>query len=381
MKLKKLFSNLMLVTFLLGAMVSLTSCPGDPEVDPPPTPLEVTPTNISLLTDKGSSATFRIKTSESWSISNSSSWLNLSANSGSGETTITVTALSRNDDDVDRVAQVVVTAGNSSETVIITQLNAFISSKVTIDVNSMVKLNYSVAFRQSYSGDVSYYYSGYLEKSQSAGWTDEKIVSTLMNMTVKSPSESGEDEVMGLSGLYSNTDYYFCTVAFNSKGEQGKLQKYEFKTPAYQSNRPAVTYGSVTYSSYYWYWSTTIGPFASRYYMIAITGLEAWYLGAIQINDALAAWTIKDAVNSGELNPIVQNGSWNRSKASSDEDFYSASWAQDAYGNFAPQLDKVYRDISSSGKSLKTLEPEETNEVTIPISKLRSISKVYDSNM
>lgn len=366
--------------FVMAAVgIGFASCGDDDDhIGPVDEKLEVTPTNISLLADKGVGATFVIKSNVAWSIVNSANWLHISSTAGSGETSITVTSLSRNESDVERVADIVVRAGNLSAVVKVTQLSALSSTKVTIDVGSMVKLNYSVAFKQKYTKDVSYYYGGYLEKSQSAGWTDERIVSTLMEMTMKTPSESKEDEVMGISGLSSGTDYYFCTVAFNSKGEQGKLQKYEFRTPNYNSNRPSVAYSSIDYSSYYWYWSTSIGPFASKYYMIAISGFDAWIIH-IQDNDALVAWTIKDAISSGSLSPIVQNGDWSKTRTSSEEDFYSAAWAQGSDGNFSPQLDKKYRDISVSARPVVDRDKGSINEVTIPVSTLRAISTVYES--
>lgn len=376
---KKFFLKMLPVFLVAAVSISIASC-GDPDpIDPVDEKLEVTPTNISLLADKGVGATFVIKSNVAWSIVNSANWLHISSTAGSGETSITVTSLSRNESDVERVADIVVRAGNLSAVVKVTQLSALSSTKVTIDVGSMVKLNYSVAFKQKYTKDVSYYYAGYLEKSQSAGWTDERIVSTLMEMTMRTPSESKEDEVKGISGLSSGTDYYFCTVAFNSKGEQGKLQKYEFRTPNYISNRPSVAYSSIDYDSYYWYWSTAIGPFASKYYMIAISGIDAWIIATIQDNDALVAWTIKDAISSGELSPIVQNGDWSKTRNSSEEDFYSAAWAQGSDGKFSPQLDKNYRDITVNARPVVDREKGSANEVIIPVSTLRAISTVYES--
>ena len=113
--------------------------------------------------------------------------------------------------------------------------------------------------------------------------------------------------------------------------------------------------------------------------MIAISGIDAWIIATIQDNDALVAWTIKDAISSGELSPIVQNGDWSKTRNSSEEDFYSAAWAQGSDGKFSPQLDKKYRDITVNARPVVDREKGSANEVIIPVSTLRAISTVYES--
>lgn len=134
-------------------------------------------------------------------------------------------------------------------------------------------------------------------------------------------------------------------MAYNAQGERGPVTKTLITTKPYTTNRARVTYGSVTYSSLYWYWTTTIGPYASKYYMVAYSGIDAYIFN--NYPDALVAAIIQNAVNKGTNTPIIQNGEWNRSRNSGSY-FYSAAWAKDANNEWSPELDEKYYSTSSS---------------------------------
>lgn len=309
--------------------------------------LTLSSTSISLLSAYGSNSTFTISTDGAWTASCSADWINLSSRSGQGSAQLTVTALSANTSAEDRTAEITVQAGSFSQIIIVEQKAGLVKAIITIGKDNMVVLTNSIAFEQNYSSEVSYYYMGYLKKSESAGWTDTKIVKTLMdNFEAKHPDE---DDVFSIDELSANTSYYLCAVAFDSNGNQGPLTKIEFTTAKVVSNRPRVTFGSITYDNNRFYWDTYIGPYASQYYMLASTDLMAMIY--ILSADAMIAYRIQEDIKSNQLTPIVQSGSWRISRDSTEDNyFYCAAWAQGSTGVFANELDKQIGILESEAK-------------------------------
>lgn len=357
----------LLAMFLMFAMgtPALVSCGGDDDDATPTSPhveLSVTPTNISLTSSQGATATFAITASGSWSISNDAEWINISSRSGVGNTTITVTTLSENKSAKERSTDITITSGELSQTITVKQLPAYES--VGINVSDLVVLYNSMAMEITFSSNVSYFYMANLSKSKATD-TDDEIVNYITNNFTRLKPDP-ESPVYGLDGLSSNTDYYICAIAFDANGNRGELIKIPYKTPAYTTNRPSVDYGSsVSYSNSEWRWSTTIGPYASRYYMVALSGLGA--LAYFIQPYAVTAYIIQQKVKDNELNAIVQNGSWTRSRNSSDNYFFSAAWAQGSNNNWSCALDTFYGDLTSSSANHESKSPAD--------GKLRNFSK------
>ena len=336
MKHKILYLSMTMV-MLLGAL-TFTACGGD-DSDDPGYSLSVTPTDISLMSSEGATASFSITASSNWVIQCDADWVNLSSRGGNGNSSINVTALSENKTASERVTTITVTCGDQSKQITVKQLPAY--KNVAVNVTDIVTLTSSAAFKLTFSEDVSYFYFGTLS-AEAAGWPDDRIASKLATGSAEKPSDN---DTYGIGGLNSNSSYYLCAVAYNAQGERGPVTKTLITTKPYTTNRARVTYGSVTYSSSYWYWATTIGPYASKYYMVAYSGIDAYIFN--NYPDALVAAIIQNAVNKGTNTPIIQNGEWNRSRNSGSY-FYSAAWAKDANNEWSPELDEKYYSTSSS---------------------------------
>ena len=72
--------------------------------------LSVSPSSLSLLSSQNSQVSFNIRSNTDWNITDVPEWINLSAISGDGDATITVTTLSDNNSDEPRTAVIKVTA-------------------------------------------------------------------------------------------------------------------------------------------------------------------------------------------------------------------------------------------------------------------------------
>lgn len=306
--------------------------------------LSVTPSDINLLKNAYSSASFTISTSGLWTAECPASWVNLSSKSGDGRTTVTVTALSDNDTAEKREAIITVKSGEIVQQIAVSQEPKFVPVYANVNIDDAVILASSYAIPITYEGDVSYYYGGVLSKSASAGWTDDKVISELTGkFSANKPGEDGQDLIYN-TGFSANTTYIFFTVAFTAKGEQGPVQRVEFTTPRKISNRPKVTYTSITAWKDQWEWSTVKNAFAKRYYMIVAD--DAYALVYSILPDAATAYNIREGVKSGYLSPIVDSGTWYTDRTPDTEFFFSASWAQGDDGAFASEIDKLYVDPS-----------------------------------
>lgn len=349
-----------LFCFVVTTTMSLgfVSCGGgdDPEVL-----LKVNPTEISLLAEKGSNSTFSIITDGEWQANCASDWLHLSSTSGNGDATITVSAVSANDSDVKRDAIINVQSGDKVVSINVSQDAKYISAYADVNIDNMVILTKSIAFEVTGRGNVSFFRLVTLPKSSSAGLTDDKIVSQNTKNW-----ELADDEVYWIPDLTQNTDYYLYTVAFDEKGNQGPVQRFEFKTARSVTNRPRITYGSVIAKDGYWKWTTTMNAYTKKYYMLATDDVN--FINFLRLtSEAYIAYCLKEDVNRGELTPLIQNGDWNMSKNSNY--FLSASWAIGENDAFAGEIDLIGGGLSNSRSTTKmTLSPKFASAKKIKLS-------------
>lgn len=346
----------MILLTVLGSL-TFTACGGDdPEPPKPEVELSVTPTDISLMATQGASASFTVSATHAWVISCDADWINLSSKSGNGSTSITVTALGDNKSSAERSTTITITSGDKTQTVNVKQLPAY--KNLSVNVTDVVALYNSIAFKLTYTGNVSYFYLGTLS-AEAVGWTDDKIMEELQKGTAEKPSD---DTSFGIGNLNSNSTYYICIIAFDEQGERGPVTKMPVTTKAYTTNRARVSYGTtVSYTSSQWSWTTTIGPYTSRYYMLSVSGLYAYVFS--NYADALVASIIKDDVDAGDIQPIIQSGSWIRVREIGDSYFYSAAWAKDANNEWAWALDEKYRSLSSSASGADDNDVSTANTV------------------
>lgn len=339
--------------------------------------VSVTPTDINLAAEENSSSSFTINTTASWTASCPASWLTLGSTSGNGSTTVSFRATANESSDV-RSTVINVQIGSLSRQINVTQDPLYINAYANVDESSIIALTTSAAFRMTYSGDVSSFYLRWMDKSTSASLSDEEVISWLSaNYSRTSVSEwFGEyDECVAwpTDVLSANTNYVLFTVAYNAQGKRGPVQRYEFTTPRSVTNRPRVTYGSVYYDSYYWHFSTTIGAYAKRYYMLTVDDAEA-YKCIYNYTDAVVAYFIQDYINSGELTPIVNSSSWTRARTSGARYFYSAAWAQGDDGNMSGVLDSTNGYISSSSLESAPMNDNKPKFSVISMKELKELA-------
>ena len=353
------------LTFQAGDLtrtVRVTQEAGKETEKPEEPSLTVSPTEISLLPQANSSSTISIQSNNTWTATCNADWINLSSRSGNGNTTITITALTANTSSSERSTNITIKSGSISEIVSVSQLPGQANASVSFNTSNMVKLTTSIAFELNYSGDIDYFYAGYLKKSESAGWTDEKIAKTLSE---EFEASSPEDiNILAIGDLEPNTSYYLCAVAYDAKGKQGSVTKVEVTTAKTDRQRPSVDITNVSYTSSTWEWETIMGPYTSRYYMIAQGGDNAMVF--ILLEPAYVAFLMKEQIAEGKLKPITQNSAWQLSRNSTDMSFYCACWAQNDEKKWASDLDEFGGSISSDANIRKATNIRKTTNSNKP---------------
>lgn len=309
--------KLVVLTMLTFVGINFASCGSSS--DDEPTTLTVNPNAISLVSSANASATITIECSGQWLVTSYPDWINISSTSGTGNTTLTITALTENATASVRSGYIMISSDDLEATVNVSQVAALKSGcEVTID--DQVILNTSATFRLKFGSNASYMYGGFLSAS-AAGWNDNKIVEVLENSAEAMNCKNGM--TLTADNLNEKTSYIQCFVAYDAKGNRGEVIRIPFTT-ASSKNAPAAYISDVSYSDDYWYWSTSISATASEYYMVAYTGDLALLMAALEPSDL--AMMIKDSVN--DLVSYVNGTNWRRERNSGEMDILITTWAK-----------------------------------------------------
>lgn len=367
--LSKLLTALACVGLLLSFLVS---CGSDSNSEP--AKLTVNPNSISLLSTANSAAGVSVECTGTWTITSVPEWINVSSLSGTGNTGLTVTALSANMSSTERSGVIQFTSGDLQAVLNVTQL-AGLQSGCEVEVTDRIILNTSCTDVLNFGPKASYVYSGLLEAS-SAGWTDAKIVETLELTT--EPMSCKPNMTITSFGLEENTTYITCYVAYDEHGNRGDLLKYTFKTPV-SRNAPAARISNVTYSNTLWHWETTINASASEYFMVNYTGNDALDFvsdGFYPNCPSYFALLIKTYLNT--LDSYVNSSSWSLARTSDENDLLVATWAR-RNGEWSAICELFYGHVNSSAPSKVT--PVKKVNMTTTKGPKRFVSYEFQNNL
>ena len=187
------------------AKISLTSLPGYLSVSPP---------SISLPSVSGSSGTFAITSTTTWSATPSAGWLSVSPPSGTNNGTVTVTATSANTGTNPRIATVTIAgSGVANQTVTVTQGGALVT--LTVDaaaINATISTSGDIDLYRFLTGAAGIY------TIQTYGNVDTYMRFYGNNMTPL--LEEDDDDGTGANAMISrslsaNTWYYATVTAFS----------------------------------------------------------------------------------------------------------------------------------------------------------------------
>lgn len=325
--------------------------------------LSVSVENLIVSSTASSTASFNIFCNDTWRISNCPDWIELSTLSGTGDVSVTVKALTTNYSASDRSATITVSSSSLSVSLTILQKAAWLNNCVAKPIN-MAVLYDAAAFEWELSENVAYYYYGSIEKTYADRMTTSEIIEYLVDGGDRCTPE--DNYISSVNYLYSTTDYVLYTVAYDKDGVQGDLYKEPFTTKSYL-NQPDAMIENVQYSETAWYWETTIGPYASSYYMWATESYNYYY-----ITDALVAYLFKSYMKqyAEEFPKILQSGEWNMRR--SGDMIQITTWGVSADGELGGYIERFQGELETENINKRTsISYDEYNEL------IDSIVRIY----
>lgn len=120
------------------------------------------------------------------------------------------------------------------------------------------------------------YFKAY-KKTDISSKSDAEIVADLIKTDEINASNLNNNVFYRGGDSYSaNTNYVLCSVGFDSSGNQGELNRYEFKTRS--STLPMAALSDFKYNSNYWFYTITSKYSATSYYLYfnESTGVHDW---------------------------------------------------------------------------------------------------------
>lgn len=317
-------------------------------------------TNVKdlLFSEKeGDTKQLTITSNADWRISGNPDWLDLSSTSGSGTATVNLSTNSFNNSSSMRQATLVVTANGVSVEVEVSQ-KAGLVADCEVELDDVVILSDAIAFNMTYGHSVSYFYVGYLGKSDIGRMTDDEIIKVLDTEFERyTPSDS---YVLSFPELKSLHDYVIYTVAYDKNGNRGELIGKEIRTKS-GTNQPLAYVDNVECDTSYWYWDTIIGAYSSKYYQWVLTGNTTTdYWGK---NDAIVAWRFAYYINKypESFEEIIQSSSWKRERPSSERYIQIVTWGVDNSGNLAGVINNQKRYIKATSVVLESMDVSSRN--------------------
>lgn len=335
--------------------------------------LSVNLNEISLSENKGSKQMVTIKSNYEWTLSGVPEWLNVSAYSGNGESSIELETNEFNNSTTSRSAELKIEASNgvkTARTSITVYQKAGLVANCSVNPNKIVTLSDGIAFDYLYGDNVAYFLRYYILKSELGRYTDDELIKRINDYGER--LTPNDNILSSVSSLSANTEYVILTVAYDKNGKRGELVKTGVRTKNDKNQAMAFISDEVKYDSNYWYFDTTIGGYCSSYYLWIMNGSSASDT-MIGSSDVVIAWYMSNLISEypDDFSPIIQSASWTVRRTSADRYLQIITWGCDKNNNLAGCIDNFYGYITYSSQKTITKELKE-----VPIqSKMSTVSK------
>lgn len=309
------------------------------------------------LVEAGKEQSFNITCNSSWNISGVPEWLTVSSTTGTGNATIKVLANSFNNSPSDRDATLSISASGASTQSIKVIQKAGLAAGSNVTANTVVVLNDCFATDFEYGPNVTFFYAVVYESSFIERYTDEEIIALMK--TVENRCTPNDDYVISFLNLKAQTQHTLFLLGFNKDGERGELMKKEITTKSGTNQAEAyVSNLKLNYATSQWTWDTTIGAYATSYYLWAIE-----YSSLYKASDGLVAWYFSKYIKEERkgFEPIVQSGHWTYPRTAGVTQIQTVTWGVGQNGELGGTIENTQWYIKSS--SSKQIDK---NEQTVP---------------
>lgn len=310
------------------------------------TTLDVDVSQITLDGKANSSGTLRITSNTNWSIKGASEWLTLSSTNGNGSSSITITANSDNSTASARECTLKLEGGSVSKEIKVSQ-KGLLAAACNVKPGTVVTLSDGLAFDYVCDPNVVYFYCIVNVPSNLDRITDAELIAG-MSGDIEDRLTPSDDLILSWRNLSELTEYVICCIGFDKNGNHGELTKVKVKTKS-SRNQAFASISEVYYNDSYWFWTTSVNGFTTRYYQWFIEREDLYYS-----SDAAIAWFFQEAMkaNPSSFPSIVQGDEWHRARNGSNM-FHVVTWAKDVDGNFSGVIDRFSGYVDNSDSPAK----------------------------
>ena len=343
---------MMAVTFCFG----LSSCGSD---DDDSSSISVSPTSVSLLSDKGSTSSLTITASGEWSLASCPEWLHVSATSGNGTTTLILTALSENWSSESRSAVLSFISGGNTASATISQLPSM-SEGLEVQTSNMTIMSDGFACDLKFGPKTKGYREAFFTEEAIKTMTERDIYNKLMEQS----EYSGSADYTFLPGWVDpGTKLVYCVAAYGNENNADGSHKYGPMTKVQITTKAKTLYDdmyiSLSYTSSRWTVATSrTGQYGQRcdeYYYYAAEGDYADDLQfyANKVTYAFLAHFIFEPMIAKDPNDGYKYGPQTMTFTRYEDQFFCATWGKDRDTKaFSSEISWVYKDTNSSSAAL-----------------------------
>lgn len=363
---KKNFLWSILAIMMVGVLsLGFISCGSDEPTTPTPTPTpDPTPTPTASIKVNGTTSTsltfdgsfdgksgidykqsVAVVSTVQWTMNKDADWISVSPSNGNDALEMVIYPTSENATSDIRKATITLSGSGANATINVIQ-EPGLDANLSVSPNHIVTLSDGFAFDFNYGSNVKYYYVARYLPTALERKTDNEIIAEMSSDSSNRDTPS-DGYVTSWQKQNPSTEYIICTVGYDQNGKHGALTKTTIKTKK-GTNQALASISDVQYNDTYWFWTTAVNGYVTKYYMWFITNSNLY-----NATDAAVAWFFDKAMksNPGDFSPIAQGDSWQRSR-NGGSTFHVATWALDTDGNFSGVIGRFRGSISSSAPNL-----------------------------
>ena len=319
--------------------------------------ISVSPTTLSLLSEKGSTANLSVTATGSWNLSGCPDWLHSSATTGVGNTSIVLTALSANDMSDEARTATLTFASNGMSAIVSVSQAAGCPPGLRVETSNMTIMSDGFACDLKFGPNTKGYREAFFTEAAVQTMTDSDIYEKLMEQTEYSGSI---DYTFLPDWVDPNTRLVYCVAAYGNESNSDGSHKYGPITIERITTRARTIYDDMyltkSYNSTRWTVSASrsgsYGQRCDEYYYIAAEDdlAELYYLYAGYYTYALLAHLEFKPMIEADRNAHYCNGPQTMNWTRSGDKFFCTTWGIDRdTKEFSAELsDPAYYDLTSS---------------------------------
>lgn len=356
-------------------------------------PISVSPTTVSILGARGSTNTISIKTDGNWVLDGCPDWLNPSATSGSGNTSLTLTALSENWSDTERTAELTVKTNTSSATATVSQIGT-LPPGLRVETSNMTIMSDGFACDLKFGPNAKGHREAFFTETEVMKMTDRDIYNELMTRT---EYNTLEDYTFLQGWANPNTKLVYCVAAYGNETNDDGTHKYGPMTIVRLTTKSTTIYDDMyltkSYNSSRWtVVASRQGNYGQRcdefYYLAAEDDdAEEFYFWATRCTYAFLAHLYFKPNIQANRNWNYCNGPQTMNWTRTGNKFFCTTWGIDRdTKEFSAELSApAYYDLTSSSTNEVKRIPSSSADWNKPrqrpsqaeIQKMRNSLQIY----